>query len=155
MTSTISWIIGIAVPAVITTIIAIILQHYFKKYYDKKDADEKEYREQMAALDKYREEERNTLLAATIEQSIAKEIQPIKDDLELLKRGNQASLRHNLYEVYDYWAPKGYCPRDKKADFENLYQSYHALGKNGVMDGCYADLMDLPDEEPKKSRKTK
>lgn len=50
--------------------------------------------------------------------------------------------------------PLGYCPTDEKADFENLYQSYHQLGKNGVMDANREKLLALP-EAPKRKRSSK
>ena len=150
MESAIIWTLSIAIPAIITTIVGIILKRVTDKNFKKRDEDEAKRRAEHEELEAFREQERNKALATTIETSISKEIQPIKDDLALLKRGSQASLRHNIYEVYDAWIDKGYCPRDVKADFDNLYQNYHAMGKNGVMDKCYKDLMDQPDHQHKK-----
>lgn len=79
---------------------------------------------------------------------IAEEI--AKQD-EVLKRGVQALLRHNLYELYDEWfTKKGYAPLDVKNDFEFIYLGYHNLGKNGVMDGLHERFMQLPEEPIKK-----
>ena len=79
---------------------------------------------------------------------IAEEI--AKQD-EVLKRGVQALLRHNLYELYDDWfTKKGYAPLDVKNDFEFIYMGYHNLGKNGVMDGLHERFMQLPEEPIKK-----
>ena len=33
---------------------------------------------------------------------------------------------------------------DVKDNFDNLYQQYHALGKNGVMDSFHEEVMELP-----------
>lgn len=76
---------------------------------------------------------------------------------EVLKRGVQALLRHELYELYDiYYQEKGYAPLDIKNDFEFIYLGYHNLGKNGVMDGIHERFMKLPDEpKEEKSKKTK
>ncbi len=79
-------------------------------------------------------------------QMIAEEV--TKKD-EVLKRGVQALLRHELYSMYDYWYTQmKYAPIEVKNDFENIYGSYHNLGKNGVMDGMHERFMELP-EEPK------
>nr|DAF18944.1 MAG TPA: hypothetical protein [Caudoviricetes sp.] len=59
--------------------------------------------------------------------------------------GIQALLRSSLYDLYDTWTDKGYAPRDIKANFENLYLWYHALGKNGVMTRKYEEFLNLPD----------
>lgn len=71
---------------------------------------------------------------------------------EITRRGVQALLRHELYDMYNYWNRVGYAPLDAKNDFENLYSSYHNLGRNGVMDGIHQRFMELPDETPKKQR---
>lgn len=67
---------------------------------------------------------------------------------EVLKRGVQALLRHELYNLYDeYYTKKGYAPLDVKNDFEFIYLGYHNLGKNGVMDGLHERFMKLPDSK--------
>lgn len=81
---------------------------------------------------------------------VAEEIEKKND---VLKRGVQALLRHELYELYDdYYKEKGYAPLDIKNDFEFIYLGYHNLGKNGVMDGIHERFMKLP-EEPKEEKK--
>ena len=69
---------------------------------------------------------------------------------EIIKHGVQALLRHDLYEIYNYWFPKGYCPDEIKVDFENMYNQYHQLGKNGVMDIKHNQLISLPTKPEKK-----
>jgi len=64
---------------------------------------------------------------------------------EVVKRGIQALLRHELYDLYNEYYPKGYAPLDVKNDFENIYMGYHNLGKNGVMDGMHERFMGLPE----------
>lgn len=81
---------------------------------------------------------------------VLKKLSQIKKEIEAIKGGNQASLRHNLLEIYDYWNPKGYCPREYKNDFENLYKNYHKLGANGVMTSYYIRLKNLPDKKENK-----
>lgn len=64
---------------------------------------------------------------------------------EALMYGVQALLRHELYELYHYWAEaKGFAPISVKEDFSNMYTRYHALGANGVMDGIHDEFMNLP-----------
>lgn len=82
-------------------------------------------------------------------------VRPIISDMAVIKKGEQANLRHSLYEIYNTWMPLGYCPTDEKADFENLYQSYHNLGKNGVMDANREKLLALPETPPHKKRTPK
>lgn len=63
---------------------------------------------------------------------------------EALERGVQALLRDRLIEIHDYHCPRREIPLHIKDNFDNLYQQYHALGKNGVMDSFHDEVMDLP-----------
>lgn len=86
-------------------------------------------------------------------EMVAEEIEKKND---VLKRGVQALLRHELYELYDtYYQEKGYAPLDIKNDFEFIYLGYHNLGKNGVMDGIHERFMKLPEDDPKEEEKKK
>ena len=80
-----------------------------------------------------------------LKQMIRDELAPIREDLVILKKGTQAVLRHDLYEMYDKWMKLGYAPSEEKVDFENIYQNYHHLGKNGVMDKMRDKFLALPD----------
>lgn len=71
-----------------------------------------------------------------------------EEDLQLLKKGVQALLKNNLKVRYDYWLDEGYAPEDAREDLEAEYCIYHALGKNGIMDGRRAKFLDLPLEPP-------
>ena len=67
-----------------------------------------------------------------------------EEDIRLLKKGIQALLKNNLKVRYDYWLDQEYAPEDAREDLEAEYCIYHALGKNGVMDGRRAKFLDLP-----------
>ena len=56
--------------------------------------------------------------------------------------------------MYDRYLKLGYCPLEEKNRFDLMFQVYHSLGKNGVMDECHRKLMSLPDDKPA-SKKTK
>ena len=77
----------------------------------------------------------------------------IEEKNEILRRSVQALLRHELYDLYDkYYNHYGYAPLDVKNDFENIYNCYHNLGKNGVMDGIHIRFMSLVDEPKAKKQ---
>lgn len=68
-----------------------------------------------------------------------------------LARGVQASLRSQLVDSYHLWyEEKSYAPMYIKDAFENCYQRYHRLGKNGVMDDIHEKFMRLPTEPPQR-----
>lgn len=66
--------------------------------------------------------------------------------MEALERGVQAILRDRLYQVYNHFVDLGYAPLYARENFENMYQQYHNLGKNGVMDDIHARFFELPSE---------
>lgn len=66
-----------------------------------------------------------------------------------LARGVQALLRDRLYDKYEKYSELGYAPIHVKENFDNCYQRYHRLGKNGVMDDIHKKIMRLPTEPPK------
>lgn len=83
------------------------------------------------------------LEAIKVENENAKKENDAKN--EAVRYGVQALLRHELYEMYDMWATgKGYAPISVKEDFSNMYERYHLLGANGVMDGTRDEFMNLP-----------
>lgn len=72
----------------------------------------------------------------------------IVGDLELIKAGLQSVIKSELKEKYEYWVHEKYAPGHAKDDLERMYQTYHKLGANGVMDALRAQFMTLPNEPP-------
>lgn len=60
------------------------------------------------------------------------------------EKGLQALLRDRLIYQYEKYKDKGYAPIYARENFENLYQQYHNLGANGVMDDIYHKFKELP-----------
>ena len=72
-------------------------------------------------------------------------------DQQLIKKGLQALLKNDLKVRYDYWLEQEYAPDDARDDLEAEYRIYHALGKNGVMDGRRNRFLNLPSVPPKET----
>ena len=70
-----------------------------------------------------------------------------KKKTESVQLGVQALLRDRLYSTYMKYSEKGYAPIYARENFENMYQQYHTLGANGVMDDIYRKFMALPLEK--------
>lgn len=62
--------------------------------------------------------------------------------------GVQALLRDRLIQSYNHYAEKGYAPIYAKENFENMWQQYHNLGANGVMDETHKKFLALPNRRP-------
>lgn len=98
---------------------------------------------------------------------IKSELSPIKEELkqmhnddDLTKKGIQALLRNKLDFLFKEAVTnrcKGnevnaYATQEEKVEFDNIYQKYHSLGTNGVMDNCYKKYMALPINPPVKTK---
>lgn len=76
-----------------------------------------------------------------------------REEMQALKLGMQSLLRDRLLQSYRYFSAKGYAEIEDRENIRNMYEQYHALGKNGVMDDVYRRFMELPtDVEANKER---
>lgn len=148
-------LISLIGSTVITPIIGLFLKRSFDNFFKKKEQEELDNKtrdDKLKELEsqKEREERKNDM-----KEAIEEAVEPIKQDLAIIKKGTQAGLRHDLGLIADEWLVKGYCPRNVKVDFENLYNQYHQLGKNGVMDNTREAILALPESKPRTKSTTK
>lgn len=60
-----------------------------------------------------------------------------------IKHGLQAILRDRMLTLYNEARKSGHTTIEEKSNFDNLYNSYHALGLNGVMDEIHDEFMNM------------
>ena len=77
-------------------------------------------------------------------QCLAKIVGGIQKTNLAQNAGLQAVLKDLLKIRYLEWLEKGYAPMDARDDLEKMYQAYHNLGRNGVMDSLRAKFLKLP-----------
>lgn len=65
-------------------------------------------------------------------------------DQKSIKAGVQAILRDRLIQSYNKHTVLGYCEIHDRDNIVNLYDQYHALGANGVMDSLIDEVLALP-----------
>ncbi len=63
-----------------------------------------------------------------------------------LKTGMIALLRNEIVRMYENYIALGYCPSYMKENVNNMYESYHKLGCNGMITTMVNDLFKLPNE---------
>lgn len=72
----------------------------------------------------------------------------IVKDIQTTNKAQNAGLQSVLKDLlkirYLEWIKKGYAPLDARDDLEKMYQAYHRLGANGVMDNMRKQFLDLP-----------
>ena len=72
-----------------------------------------------------------------------------ENDLETqaVKSGVQALLRAQMISEYNKAKDKGYAPIYAKDSFQNMWDNYHNLGANGVMDAIKDEYLAMPNRE--------
>ena len=83
-----------------------------------------------------------------IDEEQKKDKKEIEAKTIAVQLGVQALLRDRLIQSYNYYMDKGYAPIYARENFENMWQQYHDLGQNGVMDGLRRRFHELPDDRP-------
>lgn len=63
-----------------------------------------------------------------------------------LKTGMIALLRNEIVRIYENYINMGYCPSYMKENINNMYESYHKLGGNGMVTAMVSELFKLPNE---------
>ena len=59
-------------------------------------------------------------------------------------RGTQALLRDRLLQGYHFFKRRGMVTYGEARNYENMYEAYHALGKNGIMDIVFEQFKKIP-----------
>lgn len=63
--------------------------------------------------------------------------------MKILMKAQQAQMRNQLITQYHFYMNQGWISEDDLEDWENQYQSYHALGENGILDKRRETLLSL------------
>lgn len=134
---------------VVTVLVSLIITLFFnlvvnfpkkkRQLKDKEDEERKQFIETLESMKKSNEK----IYEELRKQSEA--YKDVKEDLQLCKLGLQAVIKNTLKTRYEKWIEEGYAPLDAKDDLERMYQVYHKLGANGVMDSLREKFLALPD----------
>ena len=147
-----------AVQTVITTIVGLIIKAKWDK--EKKNRSELErLREEKRCAE---ENSRCNLVKETIHEEIetlSKEVKQeftiVKEDTELMKKAMQKDIRRSLRQDGAALVERGWATQQEKTEFDELYWSYHNLGRNGVVDALHDEVMHLPLKKPTARRSSK
>ena len=94
-----------------------------------------------------REAELQSALAAKeveLHAALAEERKHIEEIRIASNRGTQALLLDRLLQGFHFFWKRGMVTYGEARNFEKMYQAYHALGKNGVMDTVYQKFKQIP-----------
>jgi hypothetical protein len=71
-------------------------------------------------------------------------LQNQKKDRDANSRGTMLLLREALIAIHDEYIELGYIPSDVYGRFCDLYEAYHALGGNGMIEKMKEEIDKLP-----------
>lgn len=83
---------------------------------------------------------------------VLERLDKIQGENQLQMEGLQAVIKNDLKVRYLKWVKLGYAPMDAKDDLERMYQVYHRLGANGIMDSLREQFLELPEFLSKRGR---
>lgn len=87
------------------------------------------------------------LITSGVLISVAKSIKAMNDNVMVMRTGMQSLLRYELLTGHKQYMADGHMSYLEKQTWLEMYEMYHRLGANGVMDGCHEDILKLPLEE--------
>ena len=125
-----------------------------KKIEHQDKLDELEQKDTMNNLVSALMEQLKPLITESVNAAVKEAVAPMENDLKLLKAGVQDGCRNDLEQIVAKADSQKWLSRYDKDRFEHTYDSYHNLGKNGIMDSSRKRILELPERPPaKKSRK--
>ncbi len=68
-------------------------------------------------------------------------------ETKAVKLGVQAMLRAQMISEYNKAKDRGYAPIYAKDNFQNMWDNYHNLGANGVMDAIKDEYLAMPNRK--------
>lgn len=122
---------GQIVNGIIALIFAVISWRV-KRYLDSITDREAELQSALAAKE------------AELHRMLAEDRKHIEEIRIANNRGTQALLRDRLLQGYHFFRKRGMVTYGEARNYENMYEAYHALGKNGVMDTVYLKFRQIP-----------
>ena len=85
-------------------------------------------------------------------RELKKELVKRMKEQDAVKSGLVAILRQTIYDNYNKWSEREYCPIYAREVLADVYMQYHALGGNDVGTELFNRTMDLPTEPPEKKK---
>lgn len=84
-----------------------------------------------------------------MDKKMTKELDDIDEELLVMKKAQQKDVRRSLRQDGKMFKERGWASDQEKEEFDELYWSYHNLGKNGVVDQLHKEILELPSTPPK------
>lgn len=75
---------------------------------------------------------------------LSRQIKQERKEQQALRDGMRSLLRRQIIADCESAISDGFCPTAQKDTIEDMYNSYHALGGNGVVTHLKAQTMNLP-----------
>lgn len=81
---------------------------------------------------------------AAYSKHLSAQVKKERDEQKALRDGMRSLLRRQIILDCEQSVLDGFCDTKRKDTIEDMYNSYHALGGNGVVTSLKAQVMNLP-----------
>ena len=135
-------IILLGIPAIISTIIPMLLKRYWDKK-DKKKDDIAELKEDIAELKESREEYEN------VQKEIRDSMHRMEERLVLYEDAIGSLLRERIIQMYNHYITKQSMPIYARESLDRMRRDYNILNKDGAdaIDPLIEKLYNLPTDD--------
>lgn len=143
------------IELIITTIVGFVINYYLKKR--QKEHQELDQLRKTQMYDNFRDTIHQEVVSIkteinvdmiSLQNQVQNEVGRLEADLTLVKKGLQKDLYVDLCNIYHKLKHQKFATIQEKRDYHDLYVVYHNLGKNGVADSMYQEVMGMPDSLP-------
>ena len=156
MESWITALISLLCSTVITTVIGLVIKHYFNKQLKTKEEREVELRALRDEKNRREHEADMTRVVVDAMKPLEDKVDALNAKMDKLEDGTLSTLRNDILNCYYKCVEKGYRNDHDYQNMHHMFESYKALNGNSYV----ADIVkrfdeDLPTKEEYKTSKKK
>jgi len=136
-----------------------LLLFFVKRHYEKKDEalrenkeERKELKELVEKIAKQNEEQYEMIASQNQKiESLSEDMKSLKERQEQNSKADRDMLRDAMLRLYyNCYELKGWISVNDMENFQHMFESYIALGGNGMIPGIREKIMKLPTVPPDK-----
>lgn len=129
------WLTVLGVPSLISGLFMLAITRSMNRRDEARKKEEEAREKERIQAEKERDKR---------DKAIADQTATMEAQSKALMAGVQAILRDRLLQGYRHYFAKGWADYDDRENLENIWEQYHALGANGIMDGFRMKFLALP-----------
>lgn len=130
---------------IITTVVGLIIKHYFTKFMNKKEAEQLKREKENQELMEFREQKHREERKADVLENVGALIKPLEQKIDRIenivlvdKEATITDIRASMKSMRDRYKAQGFADAGDKATWNELYDNYKQMGGNHFKE--YVDM---------------